>query len=162
MQGKKPNIILITTDQQRFDSVKINGGSFMNTPHMDSLGQEGACFGKAYCPNTVCTPSRVSMMSGMHLSRHGAYNIGTFASGYDSFLSTILRQNGYRTHHIGKAHWHPFWVDSPENQKVDEVGTPLRNFAGFETAEPAIGHTTFGITGFYEHWVKQRGLILQL
>jgi arylsulfatase A-like enzyme len=157
MPSTKPNIILITTDQQRYDSVRMNGSSFMHTPNMDRIGKEGVSFDRAYCPNTVCTPSRVSLMSGLHLSRHGAYNIGTFASDYAPFMSTILREHGYRTHHIGKAHWHPFWVDSPENQKVDEHGTPMQNFAGFETAEPAIGHTTFGITGFYEHWVKQKG-----
>ena len=91
---QKPNVILITTDQQRFDSVGFNGSSFMNTPNMDRLGREGVSFQRAYCPNTVCTPSRVSIMTGLHLSRHGAYNIGTYAKDFSLFLSTILRENG--------------------------------------------------------------------
>ncbi|CAG7648022.1 Arylsulfatase [Paenibacillus solanacearum] len=156
-QADRPNIVLITSDQQRYDSIRSHGSAFMNTPNMDRLGQEGVSFRRAYCPCTVCTPSRVSMMTGQQLSRHGSYNIGTFTSDYNPFLSTYLRENGYRTHHIGKAHWHPFWVDSPENRKVPEDGQPLRDFAGFETAEPAIGHSTFGVTGFYEHWVRQKG-----
>jgi arylsulfatase A-like enzyme len=156
-QNRRPNVLLITTDQQRYDSVRANGGTFMNTPNMDRLANEGVSFDKAYCPCTVCTPSRVSIMTGLQLSRHGAYNIGTWALDYSLFLSTILRDAGYETHHIGKAHWHPFWVDSPENRPVPEDGAPMHEFAGFETAEPAIGHTTFGVTGYYEHWVKQHG-----
>ena len=108
MDTKQPNIILITTDQQRYDSIKANGSMFMNTPHMDRLAKEGVSFRRAYCPNTICTPSRVSIMSGMHLSRHGSYNIGTTTSHYSTWISTLLREHGYQTHHVGKAHWHPW------------------------------------------------------
>jgi arylsulfatase len=45
--NRKPNIILITTDQQRYDSININGGSFMKTPNMDRLGREGVSFDRA-------------------------------------------------------------------------------------------------------------------
>lgn len=157
MMDQKPNVILITTDQQRYDSVAINGSTFMRTPNMDRIGREGVSFRRAYCPNAVCTPSRVSVMTGMHLSRHGAYNIGTYASDYSLFLSTILRANGYRTHHIGKAHWHPWGAPSPETIEVDENGTPFRDFAGFETAELSRGHVTWGITGHYAHWIRKKG-----
>ncbi len=157
MATRGPNVILITTDQQRYDSVRMNGSTFMHTPNMDRIGREGVSFSRSYCPNTVCTPSRVSMMTGFHLSRHGAYNIGTYVKDYTHFLSTVLRANGYRTHHIGKAHWHPFWAESPENREVDPGGSCFRDFAGFETAEVCIGHTTFGVTGHYRHWVRSKG-----
>src|SRR5690625_2815391 len=103
----RPNIILITTDQQRYDAVHAHGSTFIQTPNIDRLVKEGVSFSRAYCPSTVCTPSRVSLMTGQHLSRHGSYNIGTMTTDYSSFLSTILREKGYTTHHIGKAHWHP-------------------------------------------------------
>jgi len=157
MSIRPPNVILISTDQQRYDSVGMNGSPFMRTPNMDRVGQEGVSFSRAYCPNTVCTPSRVSMVTGFHPSRHGAYNIGTYVGDYTHFLSTILGNHGYRTHHIGKAHWHPFWAQSPENRPVPKDGGPFHDFAGFQTAEICIGHTTFGVTGHYEQWVRQRG-----
>lgn len=160
MADSKPNFILITTDQQRYDSVHLNGSSFMHTPHMDRIGLEGAAFRRAYCPSTVCTPSRVSMMNGLHLSRHGAYNIGTTAMDFSVFLSSVLRENGYRTCHIGKAHWHPYWAASPENHEVDAQGTPFDHFAGFEKAEVSIGHSTFGITGHYKRWLQLKGFDL--
>ncbi|GGD72442.1 sulfatase family protein [Paenibacillus nasutitermitis] len=157
MDTKQPNIILITTDQQRYDSIKANGSSFMNTPHMDRLAKEGVSFRRAYCPNTICTPSRVSIMSGMHLSRHGSYNIGTTTSHYSTWISTILREHGYRTHHVGKAHWHPWGSESPETMEVDDRGTPFYDFSGFETAELSLGHNTYGVTSHYAHWVNQKG-----
>ncbi|WP_135556632.1 sulfatase family protein [Paenibacillus cymbidii] len=153
----KPNVIVVTTDQQRYDSIRINGNRFIQTPHLDRLGREGAVFERAYCPNTVCTPSRVSLMTGMHLSRHGAYNIGTFAHDYGLFLSRILRDNGYRTQHIGKAHWHPWQAESPETAPVDEAGTPFRDFVGFDEAELTIGHATGGVTGHYASWLRRQG-----
>jgi arylsulfatase A-like enzyme len=153
----RPNVILITTDQQRFDSVAINGSSFMKTPNMDRLGKEGVSFERAYCPNTVCTPSRNSIMTGLHLSRHGAYNIGTTAVDHRPFLSNLLREQGYRTHHVGKAHWYPWGTENEETRALEENGAPLENFAGFETAEISIGHATGGVRGHYRKWVEDKG-----
>ncbi len=154
----KPNVIVITTDQQRYDSLGLHGSSFMHTPAMDRIGNEGVSFSRAYCPNTVCTPSRVSIMTGLHLSRHGAYNIGT-SSVIDSsyFLSSILGENGYRTHHIGKAHWYPWAADNPETAAIDQEGSPYTDFAGFQTAEVCRGHGTWGLTGHYAHWLQEKG-----
>ncbi|MBO7744424.1 sulfatase-like hydrolase/transferase [Paenibacillus sp. MWE-103] len=154
----RPNIILITTDQQRYDSLGIHGSEFMRTPNMDRIGREGAVFTNAFCPNPVCTPSRVSMMTGFHLSRHGSYNIGTRPPDYSMFLSSILRQSGYRTHHIGKAHWHPWEAPSPETRKPDEAGSPFLDFAGFESAELSVGHATWGVQGHYASWLLNKGI----
>ncbi len=156
---KQPNVIIITTDQQRYDSVRSNGSEFMETPNMDRLAEEGAAFDRAYCPNTVCTPSRASIMTGLHLSRHGAYNIGTTAVDHSIFLSHLLRNNGYRTHHIGKAHWYAWGTSNPETKPVDEQGSPFQDFVGFHQAEISIGHAgPKGLSGHYAHWVKQKGI----
>lgn len=155
---KQPHIILITTDQQRYDSLSAHGSSFVHTPSMDRLAAEGISFSRAYCPNTVCTPSRASMMTGLHLSRHGAYNIGTTAVDHSIFLSQLLRGSGYRTHHIGKAHWYAWGTNNPETRPVDEAGTPFTDFVGFETAEVAIGHAGWGVSGHYKRWIEQKGI----
>lgn len=153
----RPNVIVITTDQQRYDSVAIHGSGFMQTPNMDRIGREGVVCSNAYCPNPVCTPSRVALMTGQHLSRHGSYNIGTVPPDTSIFLSHILRQHGYRTHHIGKAHWNPWGVLNVETREPDEAGTPFRDFAGFETAELSIGHGLWGVQGHYATWIKRQG-----
>ena len=54
----KPNILLITTDQQRVDSLSCYGSDFVSTPNIDRLAEEGVRCDRAYCPNPVCTPAR--------------------------------------------------------------------------------------------------------
>ncbi|HZG56782.1 sulfatase family protein [Paenibacillus sp.] len=157
--SSRPNIILISTDQQRYDSIAANGSDFMHTPNLDRLASEGTTFRRAYCPNTVCTPSRVSMMTGLHLSRHGSYNIGTVASDPSLFLSSLLRENGYRTHHVGKAHWFPWESDSPETKDASRSRTPFADFAGFHTAELSRGHGPWAATsGHYAAWLESQGV----
>lgn len=69
---KKPNILLITSDQQHFDTI----GTFnpeISTPNLDRLASEGTVFQRAYCPNPTCTPSRSSIITGTYPSQHGAW-----------------------------------------------------------------------------------------
>lgn len=153
----KPNVVIITTDQQRYDTLGCNGNAWIRTPVLDELASCGVRFTRAYCSNPVCTPSRVSIMTGQLPSRHGSYNIGTAAASTETFLSTVLTQNGYRTHQIGKAHFYPWDLLSAENRKTE--GTkPFCNFAGFETAELSVGHTDWGINGHYEAWLAGKGI----
>ena len=63
---KRPNVVLIYTDQQRFDSIKANGNEYAITPHLDTLIQEGANFTNYYVNNPVCMPSRMCMMTGQY------------------------------------------------------------------------------------------------
>ncbi len=152
----KPNVILITTDQQRYDTLHCNGSNFMKTPNLDRLADMGLRFERGYCTNPVCTPSRVSIMTGMLPSRHGAYNIGTVTDKEDLFLGSILQKQGYRTHHIGKAHFYPSDVPSEENRPCEGM-KPFEDFAGFQTAELTVGHNNWGITGHYKEWLKAKG-----
>lgn len=122
----KPNVVIITTDQQRYDTLGCNGNPWIRTPVLDELASRGIRFSRAYCANPVCTPSRVSIMTGQLPSRHGSYNIGTTAADTGNFLSTVLTQNGYRTHQIGKAHFYPWDVPSLEKPGDAGDGTFLR------------------------------------
>jgi arylsulfatase A-like enzyme len=148
---------LITTDQQRFDTLHCNGSDFIRTPNLDRLAEAGVRFERCYCSNPVCTPSRVSLMTGMQVSEHGSYNIGTITNKTEIFLSSILTKAGYRTHHIGKAHFYPSDVPSEEN-KICNGMEPFHNFAGFETAELTVGHNDWGVSGHYKEWLKVYGL----
>ncbi len=73
---ERPNILLITTDQQRSDSLSCYGSEFTGTPNLDRLADEGVLCERAYCVNPVCTPARASMLSGRYVSRHGGWNVG--------------------------------------------------------------------------------------
>lgn len=152
-----PNVILITTDQQRYDTLGCNGNSFIHTPNLDELAAQGARFERAYCTNPVCTPSRVSIMTGQLPSHHGSYNIGTVAADTSGFLSSILTDAGYRTHQLGKAHFYPWDTASPETRRPDGM-EPFYDFAGFETAELSVGHSDWGVNSHYEKWLEEKGI----
>lgn len=69
MPAERPNILWITTDQQRYDTVAALGYEHMHTPHLDDLvRQGGVAFTRAYCQSPVCTPSRSSFMTGRYPS----------------------------------------------------------------------------------------------
>ena len=61
------------TDQQRWDSLGIYGCACAHTPNLDRLGSEGVVFDACTVNNTICTPSRASLMTGRHLPDHGVH-----------------------------------------------------------------------------------------
>lgn len=106
---EKPNILLITTDQQRFDTAGDTAPSFMRTPHFDILTREGVTFTSAYADCPICVPSRVSIMTGKYVTTHGMRYIGQTSKvmGRHDTLPAYLRELGYQTAAIGKMHFGP-------------------------------------------------------
>lgn len=153
------NVLLITTDQQRVDSLSCYGSSFTQTPHLDRLAEEGARFDRAYCANPVCTPARASIFSGQYLSKHGAWNVGMNVPQDLHLLSHHLGAAGYTTHYIGKAHFQAFGARPEQTYEAIhdwETHYPAFHgpYYGFERVELALGHTLYGIAGHYGAWVR--------
>lgn len=155
----RPNILLITTDQQRTDTLGCYGASWMRTPHLDRLASEGIRFDRAYCTSPLCTPSRISLFTGQYPSRHGAWNIGCNARDDGAFISHSLAENGYRTHHIGKAHWQANLATSAESVEALESNARFPDWTGpyygFQTAELSIGHNGYNLrAGHHAEFVR--------
>ncbi|HHT25908.1 MAG TPA: sulfatase-like hydrolase/transferase [Firmicutes bacterium] len=156
---RQPNIILITTDQQRTDSLQCYGSSFTCTPAANRLADEGVLLERAYCADPVCTPARVSLLSGLQVSRHGAWNVGVKTNPSLSLLSHRLKSAGFATHYIGKMHLQPFGAErSLEATKHWEQRFPhfTGPYYGFDSVELALGHARTGITGHYGAWVRSQ------
>lgn len=153
-----PNIILITSDQQRRDSLAAYGPACTQTPGTDRLAAEGVVAERAYCTNPVCTPARASIFSGLYMTRHGGWNVGTVTPEDTVMVMHRLADAGYRTHNVGKIHFKP--AGSPDGTS-EETGQGWRNripawrgpYYGFQTVELSIGHTEYGIAGHYGAWV---------
>ena len=70
--GKRPNVLWICTDQQRWDTIACLGNVHIRTPEIDRLVKSGTAFTKAFCQSPICTPSRSSFLTGMYPSAvHG-------------------------------------------------------------------------------------------
>ena len=67
-KAKRPNILWICADQQRWDTVHCLGNERIRTPNLDRLAAEGVAFENAFCQSPSCTPSRASFLTGMYPS----------------------------------------------------------------------------------------------
>jgi len=107
----KPNILVIVSDQQRWDSLGCNGNGFVQTPNLDAMAARGTNFTQPFTPFPVCTPARASMWTGVHPNKHGViynrYGIDDVIS-YESKIAVtmfdLMQEAGYTTAYFGK--WH--------------------------------------------------------
>jgi len=103
----KPNILLIMTDQQRWDSLRCAQNSIIHTPNLDSIAENGVRFRNAYSCTPTCTPARTALLTGLSPWHHGMLGYGRVAKNYPVELPQALRDAGYYTFGIGKMHWFP-------------------------------------------------------
>ncbi len=101
---KSPNILLIMTDQQRYDSLGCYGFEAAHTPNLDRLADDGALFERCYVTNPICTPSRASMFTGKHLPGHGVHRLHNVLPDDEVHFTQRLQDAGYRTALFGKMH----------------------------------------------------------
>ncbi len=104
--AQRPNLLIITTDQQSAEAMSAVDNGDLRTPAMDSLAAEGVMFERAYCANPICVPSRASYMTGLMPHENGVrYNADTFPEPMrGACWAESLRAAGYATAYIGK--WH--------------------------------------------------------
>ena len=101
---KTKNILLIFTDQQRWDTVHALGNPIIKTPALDGLVKSGISFTRAYTPCPVCIPARYSMHTGQMPHKTDCMLNETSPNNRQSFMQ-ILSKNGYQTHGVGKMHF---------------------------------------------------------
>ncbi|MBI5723085.1 MAG: sulfatase-like hydrolase/transferase [Planctomycetes bacterium] len=135
----RPNILMIYSDQHRYDCVGANGHPLLQTPSMNRLAAEGANFTHAFTPIPICVPARCSILTGQWPTKHGViFNFdGETFRPLDPAIPTFsaaIQARGYRTVHIGR--WH-----------VDRRRTPIE--FGFHDYVPDWR---------YGKWREARGL----
>jgi len=154
----KLNILFITTDQQRRDTLGCTGNPLIQTPRIDRLASEGVRFSRAYCESPICIPSRNTMVTGKKAAHHGATLHNSNMRDGERTLGHVLAENGYTTHFIGKSHFKsqerrgteeslPDWRDG----KYDGWNGP---YAGFQTVDLVLGHSN-SLVGHYGKWLRE-------
>ncbi|MDD2441787.1 MAG: sulfatase-like hydrolase/transferase [Eubacteriales bacterium] len=101
---KKPNILMILTDQQSCWTLGAYGGTLVQTPHIDRIAAEGARLDNYFTNSAVCTPSRGCLLTGRYPHGHGAFLNDVPLGADEVTLAHILRDHQYETGYIGK--WH--------------------------------------------------------
>ena len=147
----KPNIILIYTDDQGYgDSSLLNPESKFKTPHIDSIGQEGIIFTDGHSSDTVCSPSRYSLLTGRY-SWRTYLKKGVISSTGEPLIkndrttiASILKRNGYNTAMVGK--WHMGMKFNEDGSKI--LDGPLNK--GFDYYYGIPASMNYGYNAWYE------------
>jgi len=117
----RPNILFLMTDQQRWDSLGINGNQIIHTPNLDQLGRKGANFTHAFVQAPVCVPSRVSFFTGRYPHSHKNRVNYTALNKSETLMQARLKKAGYVTASVGKLHLYPPTVDEAKRTGFDLV-----------------------------------------
>lgn len=135
---KKPNVLILMTDQQRADCLSAAGHRIVRTPNMDRLAAEGVRFSRAYSSNPVCMPVRSSFHSGLYSHNHGQWINWGFLPPYIDTYPKSLKKAGYRTCHIGKSHLYPHSFPGVETFHCADM-VPYMNALGWEEIHETTG-----------------------
>ncbi|MDE0672656.1 MAG: sulfatase-like hydrolase/transferase [Caldilineaceae bacterium] len=102
-----PNILILYTDQQRWDGLGTNGNPDVQTPHLDALAAESANFDHHFVQNPVCMPSRISFLTGRYPGALRITHMGVPVPEDLQTLPHMLGTTGYVSANIGKLHFLP-------------------------------------------------------
>ena len=136
---KKPNIIFLLTDDQRWDALGVNGNKQIETPNIDNIARQGVVFNNAFVTTSICCTSRASILTGQYAKRHGVNDFFTPLTPqqmHESYPLMLKEKAGYTIGFIGKygignPNTFPdslfdFWacepLHQPKYENVDEQG----------------------------------------
>jgi choline-sulfatase len=148
---ERPDLVIIMTDQQRFDQVGYESDGHFDTPNVDGLAENGVIFANAYSGSTTCVPARVSLLTGLQNHRVPTQvNRYALREGFWT-IARALKHVGYETALIGKGHF-----------------APIRAEHGFDTMRlcehlfrrdlsPREGELPVDVDDYHE-WLREKGL----
>ena len=104
--ARKPNLIFILTDDQRFDALGCVT-PWIHTPNLDALAKRGVRFDRAFVATSICSPSRACCLTGRYGRANGVLGLGQSLKRTEVTFAHLLRRAGYQTGYVGK--WHIQW-----------------------------------------------------
>jgi len=103
---KRPNILVIMSDEHNASVLGADGNRIVQTPHLDGLAERGVLFESCYCNSPLCVPSRLSFTSGKYASRVGAWSNSCWLPSADyPSIARVMNAAGYDSILCGKMHY---------------------------------------------------------
>ena len=175
---KKPNILLIMTDQLRADHVGFGGNNVVRTPNLDRLASSGLVFDRFHVANPICMPNRCSIMTGRIPTAHGCiFNDRSLDWNANTFVRQFAK-SGYQTGLVGKSHIQhgpsrdsviaiekdlattnnlPSGWDTLEDfEQYLDTSPDIDDFYGFKHVEFSLGHGDM-VVGHHYRWAIEKG-----
>ncbi|WP_298287460.1 sulfatase [Lutibacter sp.] len=162
-----PNIVFIMSDDHTSQAWGIYGGvlkDYVKTPNITQLANEGVVLNNAFCTNSICVPSRATILTGQYSHKNGVYTLNDALNPDSLNIAKVLQKNGYQTAIIGK--WHlkkePSGFDyynilHDQGRYWDPILRTSENF--YKPAEEWDIHKGFStdvITNLSIKWLEQR------
>ena len=164
---KKPNILFIMSDDHTSQAWGIYGGvlkDHVQNTSISRLADEGTVLNNAFCTNSICVPSRASILTGQYSNKNGVYTLSDALNPDQQNIAKVLNSNGYQTALIGK--WHlkkePSGFDyynilHDQGRYWDPILRTSKNFhKPKETWDVHKGFSTDVITQLSIDWLNQR------
>ncbi len=156
---KRPNIVIIVSDDHAYQAISVYGNKLMQTPNIDRIAKEGVLFTKGYVTNSICGPSRAVILTGKYSHKNGFKDNenSSFDGSQDTFIKQ-LKASGYQTAWIGK--WHleaqpqgfDFWQILPGQGQYYNPDFYMMD----GTKKQSDGYVSDVIEGVSENWLDNR------
>ncbi len=156
-ESARPNVIFIMSDDHAYQAISAYGSTLIETPNIDRLAEEGLRFDRAFVGNSICSPSRATLLTGKFSHANGLRNNVNVFDGEQVTLQGLMREAGYETAVIGK--WHlkseptgfDYWDVLPDQ---GEYYNP--DFVSAAGTRQVTGYVTDIITDLAIDWLEQR------
>ena len=135
----QPNILFIFSDDHSNRAISAYGGDLVKTPNIDRIAEEGAIFQNAFVGNSICQPSRASIITGKHSHLNGVIDNSSRWNPNQTIYPKLMEDAGYQTALIGKWHMHP---------------TPVKEFGYSNVLNGAGGQGTYYQPEFIDNYGK--------
>ncbi|MDP6698004.1 MAG: sulfatase-like hydrolase/transferase [Candidatus Latescibacteria bacterium] len=154
--SKRPNVVVLMSDQQRLDTVSCYGrNDICKTPNIDALAARGVRFDAAFTPTAICSPARASFYTGLYPHKHGVTANGLCIDEGVRGVNHYLAEAGYRCGYAGK--WHVDEETGPTSYGF--IGQDFMGYAfpgsdllpGLQFGAKPRGHNP------YADYLKERG-----
>lgn len=146
---RRPNVLLLVSDDQRPDTIAALGNPEIKTPALDQLARRGFAFTRAICGNPICTPSRGEILTGVASLRNGVHDFGGKLRPELALLPQTFQAAGYQTWYVGK------WHNDGRPTTRGYIGTRgLFASGGAKYAKPQVDWRGQPVTG-YRGWIFQ-------
>ena len=152
---ERPNILFIMSDDHAYQAISAYGSQLINTPNIDRLAKEGMLFTNACVSNSICAPSRATILTGKHTHINGKIDNHMPFDTTQVTFPQIFQENGYETAMFGKLHFgnNPKGVD--EFMILPDQGNYINpDFISKQGDTTIQGYVTDIITDLTLDWLK--------